>query len=52
MLMFKKTKNMGFHPKRKMVNYPNLKKINDVESNFLGLIINPNLKWQSHIDHI
>ena len=48
---------MDFHPNRKMFNYPNLE-INDIEIerlvqfNFLGLIINSKLKWQSPIDHI
>jgi len=53
----KKTKFMAFHAPQKIVQYPSLK-INDVyiervtQFNFLGLIINSNLKWDNHVEHV
>ena len=51
------TKFMVFHTPQRKLAYPRLK-INDniiecvTEFNFLGLIINSNLNWNNHIDHI
>jgi hypothetical protein len=56
-LNVKKTKCQIFHAPQKKVNYPKLK-IGEVDIeyvddfNFLGIIINKHLKWNSHIDRI
>jgi len=56
-LNIKKTKYMIFHTKQRQVIYPSLK-INNVQIervtqfNFLGLIINSQLSWKNHIEHI
>lgn len=48
---------MVFHTPQKIVNYPVLK-INDIviervtDFNFLGLVLNAQLNWSSHIRHI
>ncbi len=52
-----KTKFMVFHSARKIVTYPCLK-LNNIEIekvqtfNFLGLVLNSSLKWNTHINHI
>ena len=56
-LNIKKTKYMVFHTARRKITYPNLI-LNGVsidrvtQFNFLGLIINSQLTWISHIQHI
>lgn len=52
-----KTKAMVFHTAQRHVNYPDLfidgHKIEFVSDfNFLGIVLNENLKWKSHIDMI
>jgi hypothetical protein len=53
----KKTSAMIFHMPNKIIDYPELK-INEVpityvkEFNFLGIVINENLNWKSHVDFI
>ena len=52
-----KTKCMTFHSKKKMIHLPSLiignTEIEHVENfPFLGIIINKNLNWDSHINHI
>lgn len=56
-LNINKTKGMAFHTPQRHVSVPELfidnKKIEFVENfNFLGIIINKNLKWNNHIDMI
>ena len=56
-LNVKKTKFMVFHSTRKKVKYPTLRINNILDKrvehfNFLGLHINSNLSWVSHLDHI
>ena len=56
-LNVKKTKYMVFHTSQRIINYPPLK-INNIQIdrvtqfNFLGLIIESNLKWKCHMNHI
>ena len=56
-LNVKKTKYMIFHTPQRHVTYPSLY-INNVnierviQFNFLGLILNSQLTWKSHIEHI
>ena len=56
-LNVKKTKFMVFHTHQKVVHYQILK-INNIpieqvkQFNFLGLIIDSTLKWNSHVNHI
>ena len=52
-----KTKFMVFHTSQRNIEYPKLKiGNNDIERvdqfNFLGIILNYNLTWNNHIDHI
>lgn len=52
-----KTKCIVFHTHQRKVEYPVLKINNTIieqvhEFNFLGLILNSQLTWKSHIDHI
>lgn len=53
----KKTKFMVFHTHQRKVDYPILKINNNIiervtRFNFLGLILNSNLNWNDHVDHI
>ena len=41
-----KTKFMVFHTSNRLVRYPNL------HCNFLGLILQSNMSWSMHTDHI
>ena len=56
-LNISKSKCMYFYQKQKSIIYPTIT-INGVEIekvdniNFLGLIINKNLKWNSHVNYI
>ena len=56
-LNIKKTKYMIYHTNQRHVTYPSLR-INNIEIervtqfNFLGLILNTQLTWKHHIDHI
>jgi hypothetical protein len=53
----KKTSAMIFHSPNKIIEYPELR-INEVpityvkEFNYLGIVLNENLNWKSHVDFI